>query len=58
MELPRDAFMLLSFVNTHLRDDGSSLEDFCEDYGVTVAYICGRMDEIGYRYDESANAFK
>ncbi|MDE6238432.1 MAG: DUF4250 domain-containing protein, partial [Muribaculaceae bacterium] len=31
--LPQDPFILLSYVNTKLRDDYSSLDSMCEDLG-------------------------
>lgn len=58
MELPQDGFILLSFVNTKLRDEYSSLDGFCAAYDVSAEEICGRMSLIGYSYDPAANAFK
>jgi hypothetical protein len=57
MKLPEDSFILLSYVNTKLRDDYSSLEDFCEDNDCSPQYITQRMNEIGYFYDEDGNKF-
>lgn len=48
---------MLSLVNTKLRDECSSPEDFCAAYGVSLQDICARMAEIGYVYDEGVNAF-
>lgn len=55
--LPSDDFMLLSLVNTKLRD-GEDLEDFCADYGCSSADIFDRMEKLGYAYDEDTCAFK
>ena len=57
MKLPEDNFILLSFLNTKLRDEYSSLEEFCAAFGVSRAYIVGRMNNIGYRYDPDENKF-
>ncbi|MGN0804412.1 MAG: DUF4250 domain-containing protein [Candidatus Coproplasma sp.] len=54
--LPQDGFILLSLVNTKLRD-GMELEDFCFEYGISVADMCQRMKEIGYKYDSENNKF-
>ena len=34
MSLPRDPFILLSYVNTKLRDDYGNLDEFCAAEGV------------------------
>ncbi|MGN0817547.1 MAG: DUF4250 domain-containing protein [Candidatus Coproplasma sp.] len=58
MELPQDNYVLLSLVNTKLRDECSSLEDFCAVYDLSLQDICKRMEAIGYLYDTESNAFK
>jgi hypothetical protein len=57
MEIPKDDYILLSFVNTKLRDEYSSLDDFCENYDLSPEDICGRMGKIGYNYNDDKNAF-
>lgn len=57
MSLPKDPFMLLSFVNTKLRDEFSSLESFCEDVGVNQQDIISALAKIDYRYDKEKNQF-
>lgn len=32
MNIPKDPYMLLSFINTKLRDDFDSLDKFCDSY--------------------------
>jgi len=39
MELPKDEVILLSYVNTKLRDFYPSLEEFCKAAGVDRGYI-------------------
>lgn len=58
MKLPSDAFILLSYLNTKLRDGYASLEELCEDCGCSAEEVRGRMSEIGYAYDRAENAFK
>ena len=48
---------MLSFVNTKLRDEFSSLSDFCGYYGVEEGEIRTRLALSGYNYDEDANSF-
>ena len=57
MQLPSDDFILLSFVNTKLRDEYSSLSDLCADYGVSENDLTARLAGLGYKYNEENNAF-
>ncbi len=57
-DLPRDPVMLLSVVNTGLRDHYESLEELCGAYGVTEDDLKARLEAINYFYDESLNQFK
>ncbi|MCD7777374.1 MAG: DUF4250 domain-containing protein [Clostridiales bacterium] len=55
--LPKDPVMLLSYVNTKLRDEYSSLESLCYDCGVSQEEIIDSLEEINYIYDEKLNKF-
>ena len=57
MSLPKDPVMLLSVVNTKLRDFYSSLEELAEAEGVTVEEIVAKLQTINYFYDENRNQF-
>ena len=57
MSLPVDDNILLSLVNTKLRD-GASLDDFCAEYGAEGAELTERLLRAGYAYDEDSNSFK
>lgn len=57
MELPKDAAMLLSFVNTKLRDYYANLDEFCKEEGVERGYIVEKLRIIDYEYDEGLNKF-
>lgn len=58
MILPADNFILLSVVNTALRDEYSCLEEMCEEEGLNLNELCARLKEAGYVYDRETNAFK
>lgn len=58
MNLPADNNILLSVVNTKLRDKYSSFEEFCEEEEVCAREIYARLAEIGRFYDSSTNSFK
>ena len=58
MNLPKDPYMLLSFINTKLRDDFDSLDNFCESYNVDKQEIQKKLNNIGYKYITNENQFK
>lgn len=58
MYLPADDFLLLSLINTKLRDEYSSLSELCEEEDVAEAEIRRRLQNIGYEYSAEHNAFK
>ncbi len=57
MELPKDPFMLMSFLNMKLRDNYASLDALCEDLHVDKADIIAKMREAGFDYNPETNKF-
>lgn len=57
-DLPKDPVMLLSVVNMKLRDDCSSLEEFCKSLGADRQALEQTLSSIGYRYDPAVNQFR
>lgn len=57
MSVPKDPYMLFSFVNTKLRDDFSTLDLFCENYDEDKDDILKKLGDIGYSYDSEQNRF-
>ncbi len=55
--LPNDPMMLLSYVNTQLRDFYSSLDIMCDDMNVSKQTIVDKLRMIDYEYDEGLNKF-
>ena len=55
--IPHDPFLLLSFLNTKLRDFYPSLAAICDDLCLNEQEILQKMQAIGYSYDESRNQF-
>lgn len=55
--LPSDPVILLSFINTQLRDFYPSLESFCEAFALQVDEITTKLSTIDYEYDASSNQF-
>ena len=57
MKLPEDPVMLLSFVNTKLRDQYASLDALCDDLDAPRAALEARLGEIGSFYNAKENRF-
>jgi len=57
MTLPKDPVMLLSLINTKLRDFNSSLDDFCKENDLNEDEIKKKLEMIDYHYDECKNKF-
>lgn len=57
MKLPADPVMLLSVVNTKLRDRYPSLDALCEDMQADKQKIIDILKGIDYEYDESRHQF-
>ena len=55
--LPGDPVMLLSVVNTKLRDHYPSLEALCDDMQVDLREITEKLGAIDYAYDAGRNQF-
>lgn len=57
MSLPKAPYILLSFINTKLRDEFSSLEKLCENLNVEKEEIISTLEKIDYRYNSDKNQF-
>ncbi len=57
MIFPKDPVMLLSIVNTYLRDRHSSLEDLCKSNDISKEELTKRLAAISYHYDDEQNQF-
>lgn len=55
--LPKDPVMLLSIINTKLRDHYSSLEELCDDMQIDISELSDRLGMIDYAYDTGRNQF-
>ena len=53
-----DPNIVLSLVNTKLRDYYGSLELLCDDMDIEKNKIIEKLKSIGYDYDEGQNQFK
>ena len=58
MALPNDPAILLSYINTKLRDEYPNLAELCKSLDISEEYIEAKLSAIGYSYDKSKNRFK
>jgi hypothetical protein len=55
--IPNDPVILLSYINTQLRDFYPSLEDFCKSVSVDELLLRKKLLSIDYEYDAARNQF-
>lgn len=55
--LPNDPVMLLSYLNTQLRDNYPSLTELCKSMGADQEEIVRKLKGIDYEYEETLNQF-
>ena len=56
--LPKDPYMLYSYVNLKLRDAYPSLDALCEDLELDRAELERTLGEAGFAYDPVRNCFR
>ena len=57
MDMPSNPYILLSVINTKLRDNYPSLKTLCEEEDVSEEEIISLLKSIDYTYDEKLNKF-
>lgn len=55
--LPSDPILLLSVINTKLRDFYKDLDTLCQDMMVDKEDLTERLADIDYEYDAERNQF-
>ena len=55
--LPKDPAILLSYVNTKLRDEYSSLDEMCADMGIDRKELEAALNAAGFEYSSEHNKF-
>lgn len=56
--LPEDPIILLSYINTQLRDFYESYEELCKSLDVDKEAVTEKLRSIGYKYQEEINQFR
>lgn len=57
MKVPNDPAILLSYINTKLRDEYPSLDELCRSLDLSVDDIAAKLALIGYSYNKERNCF-
>ena len=55
--IPKDPVMLLSYLNTQLRDNYTDLDELCGSLDLNKEEILQKMEGINYTYDREKNRF-
>jgi len=55
--IPKDPVMLLSYLNTQLRDHYASLDELCGALMLDKDELETKLAGISYRYDQTRNQF-
>ena len=56
--LPNDPIMLMSVINTKLRDFYPTLERLCEDMDISEKELTEKLEAVGFKYDPEQNRFR
>lgn len=57
MSIPKDPFILLSYINTQLRDFYSNLDDLCSNLQIEKRWLEDTLGQIDYYYQSENNQF-
>ena len=57
MRIPKDPYILLSFINTKLRDEHQNLEDLCKSLNIDQLELESVLSGIDYIYVKDLNRF-
>lgn len=55
--IPNDPMMLLSYINTKLRDEYKNLSELCDDLELSQSELTEKLSSINYIYNEESNRF-
>lgn len=58
MEIPADPYILLSYVNTQLRDNYASLDELCRALDTDRDALEAKLGAAGFEYMPTINQFR
>lgn len=56
--IPQDPFILLSYINTKLRDNYHSVDELCKAEGIDRNELEKKLGEAGFEYMPETNQFR
>ncbi|MEY8395241.1 DUF4250 domain-containing protein [Lachnospiraceae bacterium 45-P1] len=56
-QIPKDPAMLLSYINTQLRDFYPSMSELCKALSISKEEVDRTLASIDYRYEEDRNQY-
>ena len=56
--IPKDPFLLFSFINMQLRDNYASLEEFCAANDADLGELTEKLKAAGFEYSAELNQFR
>jgi len=57
MNIPNDPMMLLSYINTQLRDHYKDLQTLCSELEIEESFLTEKLSSIDYHYNKELNRF-
>ncbi len=57
MNIPKDPIMLMSYINTQLRDNYPSLDELVDSLNIDEKEIRDKLKAVGMDYDPELNRF-
>lgn len=58
MDLPQDPFILLSYINTKLRDEYAGLDELCTELDIDKDSLMSKLGDAGFTYMPEINQFR
>lgn len=55
--IPKDPFMLYSYINAQLRDRYESLQDLCAALDLDAGELAEKLGQAGFEYNEELKRF-
>lgn len=55
--IPKDPIILLSFINTQLRDHYTTLQELCASLSIDENELMEKLASVDYTYDQTQNQF-
>lgn len=56
--LPQDPIMLLSVINTKLRDEYPDMDELCASLDIDRKQLEKKLEDAGFKYDKTINQFR